>query len=781
MKRILSLCMIVVFLAISLGVPIEAETILPATEGAAETELIRTRVQEVEGLRETNAETYLMSDGTYECVVYAEDKYYWDDSGDLLEINNSIVPLSTSKVGGPYKNTGNSFDVYFSSAGTPTVTMQYRGRGISFSPTVDSENAVMSTQPVSAMAVGKVENCSTLGKLTPTGDNTVRYANAFGTADLVYVLTNSALKEYIILENNTAPTTYRFAVSLDRLTIQQVGDVVSLVDEGGSTVFTLGSLFAVDAAGVMTDALTYTVTSDGTSNGFVLTITLDSGYLNDTERAFPVVIDPSVLVSSSQTADASVSSEFSDDNYYLNTRLWTGRNNVYGIRRSYLRFAIPSSIPSGSVTSATLDLEYALGLIPTVRAYKVTQSWSSSTITWDNKPASASAGSVNAVLRSGSNSWYSMDVTTIVKAWNNGEENYGFEVRDINESDATHWTDFYSSDEVSPHKPELHITYAAPVTIDRLYSTYSQTASYRSYMTSYMNCYGYALHVYSLSLDGGGAYKQQPGEFAADGVAYSVNIQNLGAKLLDTTADPEETLDYIEGLMYADFAALSSTGSEWTLTRTTSTATVPAGYRKIALTIGQGHDYHFYVRHSDGSWSHKQGAYPITNLSIDTGTAITDANIATIVQEGVYDDGVRYYLINKPLIADYPHRNGHGEALQTHTVFSDRAGDTIEKSTTISGSVQLGRFDYPTDKDYYAFTPTTSGTYSLTVLITDAYATDFDVDMMVYNAYENLLVSDLKAGKPVISMYMTAGVRYFVCIWNYGETVYPYEFTYELQ
>lgn len=33
-----------------------------------------TRVQEVASLRETNSETYLLSDGTYECVVYAYDK-----------------------------------------------------------------------------------------------------------------------------------------------------------------------------------------------------------------------------------------------------------------------------------------------------------------------------------------------------------------------------------------------------------------------------------------------------------------------------------------------------------------------------------------------------------------------------------------------------------------------------------------------------------------------------------------------------------------------------------
>ena len=49
--------------------------------------------------------------------------------------------------------------------------------------------------------VSPVNNCDALSQLTNTGSNTVTYANAFPNTDLVYVLDNSALKEYIILEN----------------------------------------------------------------------------------------------------------------------------------------------------------------------------------------------------------------------------------------------------------------------------------------------------------------------------------------------------------------------------------------------------------------------------------------------------------------------------------------------------------------------------------------------------------------------------------------------------
>ena len=50
-----------------------------------------TRVSEAVELRETNADTYLMSDGSYECVIYADDKYYEDAEGKLSLIDNSTI------------------------------------------------------------------------------------------------------------------------------------------------------------------------------------------------------------------------------------------------------------------------------------------------------------------------------------------------------------------------------------------------------------------------------------------------------------------------------------------------------------------------------------------------------------------------------------------------------------------------------------------------------------------------------------------------------------------
>lgn len=212
-RKIVSIWLVVVILFVCISIPVSADNAVPV-EMFVESANGRVIIKEIEGLRQTNSETYLLSDGSYECVVYAEDKYYWDDRGELKLINNSIVEVDSGKNGSTYKNAGNRFDVYFSSKGLPAVSMEYKQYGVSFSAISNGKNNA-------AIKVGSVENCRTLSELTRTGNNTVRYEDAFGTADLVYVLSNSALKEYIVLEDCLAPTNFSFSMVLDGLAVQQ--------------------------------------------------------------------------------------------------------------------------------------------------------------------------------------------------------------------------------------------------------------------------------------------------------------------------------------------------------------------------------------------------------------------------------------------------------------------------------------------------------------------------------------------------------------------------------
>jgi len=479
-KRILAVLLSLVFLFAPVSVTsveeaAEAQNAAVSAEGTAVASEAVTRVQEIEFLREKNSETYLMSDGKFECVVYADNKYYADADGQLKLIDNSIVrtqntgPLVSEASKSVYKNAANEFDIFFGDATEPKVDIRYQGKTVTFAPvTADRKNGEKNQQ---SMAVGKVENCTTLEKLTSTGSNTVTYKNAFTGADLIYVLSNNALKEYIVLSSADAAGAYSFLFTLDGVKLQESEKYAQFVDEKGNAIFALDSLFAVDADGVLTEELTYSFTPVEGTNNIVVTVTLDEDYIKSPDRTFPVVIDPTIMISSSETADACVCSYTPDTNYQMATQLRTGFDVDYGIRRSYIKFNIPDGIPQNSITSATLDIEKLSGSAPTMRAYLCTEEWSSATITWRNKPMKSTAypSSVASPRATGS-SWYSMDVTTGVRKWvDAGHVRYGFEIRD-NETNINHWTTLYSSDAPSPHKPELHITFECDsVTVQPIY------------------------------------------------------------------------------------------------------------------------------------------------------------------------------------------------------------------------------------------------------------------------------------------------------------------------
>lgn len=483
-NKLLALFMTFVLLFSSVSFAVSAESAPAAAP---------TRVAEVESLRVTNSETYLMSDGTYECVVYAYDKYYKDTSNTLQLVDNKIIPADTDERttrittdATQYKNAANAFDVHFSDSNTPQISIAYSGASITFSPISTVSNHI-STQ-ICDFSVGKVTDCTGLNELTYTGDNTVTYSGAFPNADLVYVLENNALKEYIILNNANAGNAFSFLLTLDGVTLNSMDKYAELVDENGAVLFALDSLFAIDADGAFTEALTYSfVPVKGTSN-VIVTITLDESYLSSSDRAYPVIIDPTVMISSSETADACVCSYTPTTNYQVASQLRTGFDTDYGIRRSYIKFNIPSSIPAGSITNANLHIEKLSGASPLIKAYRCTSSWSSSSITWNNKPSytTTNESTLSALYGTGS-TWHTMNVSSIVQNWVNGTyTNYGFVIKDLNESDSDHWTTLYSSDAPSPHKPELYISY---VTECEVLSVSSTTSGYIS--AGFINKYSF--------------------------------------------------------------------------------------------------------------------------------------------------------------------------------------------------------------------------------------------------------------------------------------------------
>ena len=547
-----------------------------------------TRVRQLEELRESNSDTYLLSDGSYECVVYADDKYYKDDSGKYVEIDHSIIKAQNTRSGRSYayKNSAGDASAYFAE-NEPRVCVEMNGSSLSFSLSGANRTSARAGE---ASAKRSVHEYELFGK------NYISYENVLNGTDLIYEMLNGCLKEYVLLKDRSAPSEYTFIFDAPELAARKTENgTVEFINAVDEPVFELGALFAVDSNGEYTDALEYTVRETGQKGRYEITVSVSKDYLNAPERAFPVLVDPSVnIYGSSLTYDSFVSNKYKDKNYYLDDYLYTGNTPRYGICRTYIKFKLPESVMGCSISDAYIRLKMQSGITPNAYLYRVTQSWSSSGVKWENRPNYTTDKSSRFYLNT--NNWYKSTVTAIVQDWvNEVYPNYGVVVKEGNEGSASGGTEFYSSDAPAPNRPELHIIYSADAVIqqDRHYSTYTSTAAYRDNLQELMNCYGYAIHVYSENkayeykltwsedyvLEYNYVvepYEQQPGEFA-----HTIDYVKAKCDEAFSKTNGNDALNIIQTLIYADFKALSqSTGSEWTIKDTTASAVVPSGWRR---------------------------------------------------------------------------------------------------------------------------------------------------------------------------------------------------------
>ncbi|MCI6027949.1 MAG: DNRLRE domain-containing protein [Clostridiales bacterium] len=439
------------------------------------------RLYELTGKRTASSKTYLLDNGQLQTVVYAGDVHYLTEASRYEEIDNSITGCVTSRKSGrySYQNKANRFTARFSSDMSQfPVLLEYRDHSIAMRP------------KGAAAATGTLySDCSAEYKEAVDyyigASNSIVYADAYANIDLIYDSRDNGVKELIVIKAPADRNEFDFELMLDNVTAAMAGDKICFNDSGGRTIFTLGELFAVDAAGEYTDDVSASLVTNQKSCSIKLRI--NENYLNDPQREYPIIIDPSVMVTgSTNTADAFVRSGNPSTNYKMDEKLFIGNSPAYGLQRSYIKFTLPTDISASSVTNVIMKLKLYGGTSTAMNAYRVTSSWTSGGITWNNKPgySSANASGTSSVY---SGSWYALDVTTVTRQHLAGTySNYGFVLISQSESGTSTSTSFYSSDAPSPNKPELVITYQNS-------NVYYGCRPYE-YSTGYtQNCMGYAL------------------------------------------------------------------------------------------------------------------------------------------------------------------------------------------------------------------------------------------------------------------------------------------------
>jgi RHS repeat-associated protein len=434
-------------------------------------------VSEIAEKRTATSRTFELSDGQSETRLYGTAVNFKNSEGDWKPIDEELDPAQ----GGGLTNGANSFDLQLPeqigdgavriSTGEGWVSYRYLGQA--------SQEAEVDGAQASYEA--------------PDG----------GTAFVLDSLSNG-LKETIVLADSSQPATYSFSLEAS------AGLTPALAEDGGVDLSDpQGHVIARMPAPTLTDAdgaggpVHYSLEDLGQGQ-WKLSVEADRSWLDAPERAWPVAIDPSTILSPTLDCDIWTENEATSDRGYCASEgfqeLWARSSpkpsGADYKSRPLLRFNVSALPKAASVTSAKLKLysRYAAASTTGVEVRRLTRSWTSAA-TWKraektfngkNETWTTPGGDFAALEEPGQQiltssrgsqaGWWEFDIPGLVNRWLGGSQpNNGVIAKLIDDANrecgATSCTDRYvefdSSAAVAEHRPVLTVTYMLPATTDK--------------------------------------------------------------------------------------------------------------------------------------------------------------------------------------------------------------------------------------------------------------------------------------------------------------------------
>lgn len=289
----------------------------------------RAIVSEDETQTTENSRLYYLNNGTAVSVISAAPSNYFDEEQNRWEkIDNTLTD-----VGDEYENVRSAFKTRISKADKKRavrvgkkdlqVTWEFKGKQKNpngSTPVVLNAGSEVSTlvsfdetaeRPVTTLEIGesskdKHKNQNRKHKGRKLCDRAI-YNNAENQTDLEYRLYGDHIKENIIVREKSDDYRYAFALQTQGLQMRLSEDNLQIelyrekTDADGSTEqiveFTIPAPYMFDAAGNSCDDVYYELepTDDGTCS-FVVVESAD--WINADDRAFPVTIDPQIVMNS---------------------------------------------------------------------------------------------------------------------------------------------------------------------------------------------------------------------------------------------------------------------------------------------------------------------------------------------------------------------------------------------------------------------------------------------------------------------------------------------------
>ncbi len=458
--------------------------------------------------REENVKHFRMSDGSFVAAQYDSPIHYVNSEGEWVEYDNSLSEIEATEEQAAlfgetelYTTGNETKNVVFAPKSNSNTLVSYEAKDYPIS--LNYQSAKKSYIKVDDEELNLKGNDAYL--TLPDISQEVIYEDVFNDVDLQYIVSPGKLKENIILKSSEAENTFTVNYNIGELTAEIVdSQTINLKNNDDAIIYTISAPYMYDSNGVISEDVTLTV--DKNKNGKLrVNISADSEWLQNEERVYPVVIDPTITTETTKEAIDSVfvakNSSYANTNFVDRMEMLVGREtSAYGYCNSLFKFALPTLKKGDMVVAADLNVcYYAYDRYTStinsmqVNAHMLKGSWDKSTVTWNKCPTIESTV-LDYQIFTTTLGWMAFDISSAVKQWYEGDAvNNGILLKGADESSgmavngfkAALWTERYNTQ--TGMYPYITITYRNNKGLED-YWTYT-TLSAGTAGTAYINDY----------------------------------------------------------------------------------------------------------------------------------------------------------------------------------------------------------------------------------------------------------------------------------------------------
>ncbi|MBR4286128.1 MAG: hypothetical protein IKT55_00320 [Clostridia bacterium] len=494
-------------------------------------------LNEITDLRDEYTKYFRQSDGSYIAAEYSSPVHYqkngkWVEYDFTIEENTTGKLFSTDSVFSPASSDMPvKFPSEISKDGNNEISIDIADTTIAFSPKASqkglknaSGDIAKETELVSAEIVSgdtaDTYSLKSTNEAEITKDNAlsvdnrkgaVKYENVFEDVNLEYEISSNVIKESIVLEKKQDKNIFEFTMDLGGLYPEKEADgsIVLYTDsEHTKAQSVITPPYMMDSNGAYSDSVSMELTPDG--DKYTLTVTADKNWLNDKSRAYPVVIDPTILldINRQNTIDCYVDNNSPNSSYPYDYYLYAGHSTL-GKTRTYVKFNLPE-LPDDCcvIQNARLQI-YQMSVDAGsekrfISVHTVTEDWNNTTLspTWNDQPTFASTALDYAELTYDCGDYYQFDITRAAKNWFENGNNYGVVIKGYDESKVGRAQIISAEYNItSVVYPTIVVTYRNNKGVEDYwsYSTYGVNTAGTAYVNDYTGNLVYSLPILSSS------------------------------------------------------------------------------------------------------------------------------------------------------------------------------------------------------------------------------------------------------------------------------------------